>query len=314
VRRAIQNALAGLGALGLAACAGPLYYGDRGAQAGAYVPVQSPQPTASQGGYGGTASDPSTGAWAPELRGAAERAQAGGAWAGSGGQAAGSGSRVIQPGASGVSAPRYGDGGPVRNDPWGSTTALDAPARQLEPGGSGRSLLLQEYQAVLEERDALRLEVDALSNQMQMFQLRITELQEELQGGDMRTVGLEQELDGLRRRVDEVEAENEDLAARLTTAQIRRLEAEKDLIQVLIDNRAGRRTSVDMPASASLSGMPGNEGAGAARPTGTAGASATGNGGYPATNAGRPGAGSGGNAWSGSGGNGAGSASGQGGR
>lgn len=241
----------------LAGCLGPAYYTDPGAGSqGTYVPVQSTANPMAPSPYGGSASDPSTGAWAPEISGAAARAQQGGAWAaGSQGVSQEAASRIVDPGSSGVgtpTAPRYGDHGTTRNDPYGSTTALDAPARQLEPGGTGRPLMLQEYQAVLEERDALRIEVDALTHQLELMQLRIQELQGDLQGGDMRAVGLEQELENVRRQMAEVQAQNEDLSARLVTAQIRRLEAEKDLIQVLIDNQRGLPTSVSMPDSAAL--------------------------------------------------------------
>ncbi|MEO0650273.1 MAG: hypothetical protein AAFZ65_06310 [Planctomycetota bacterium] len=242
-------------------CLAPPYAGAPAAGApGGYVPVQASADPTQPSSYGGSASDPSTGAWAPEIRGAAERSMAGGAWtANSSAQGQVPASRIVSPGSSVGGAPsaaRYGDNGAVRSDPYGAMTQLDAPARELEPGGTGRPLMLQQYQAVLEERDALRIEVDALTHQLQLMQVRIQELQGELQGGDMRATGLEQELESMRRRVLEVEQQNEDLSARLVTAQIRRLEAEKELIQVLIDNQRGQRTSVAMPDSALLGNGP----------------------------------------------------------
>ena len=241
---------------GLTGCLAPYTGAPAAGNQGGYVPVQATADPTQPSQYGGSASDSSTGAWAPEIRGAAERSMAGGAWsANTSAQGQPAGSRIVSPGSSVAGAPsgsRYGDNGAVRGDPYGSTTALDAPARELEPGGTGRPLMLQQYQAVLEERDALRIEVDALTHQLQLMQVRIQELQGELQGGDLRATGLEQEVESMRRRVLEVEQQNGDLSARLVTAQIRRLEAEKDLIQVLIDNQRGKVSRVPMPDSAQL--------------------------------------------------------------
>jgi hypothetical protein len=245
VKRLFKHSLSMLAAATLVGCASPFYPGPIRAGGPGYVPVQSGGGGPYDNAWGPGGPQAVGGAWTPEMRGAAASSQSGGAW---GGEAPSGAARIVEPGSTGAATtPRYGDAGAVQNEPFGSTTALDAPARQLEPGGSGRPLMLQQYQEALEERDALRIEVDALTHQLELMQLRITELQTELQGGDLHATGLEHEIESLRGQVAGLQADNEDLSARLVTAQIRRLEAEKDLIQVLIDNQRGHPTSVRMP-------------------------------------------------------------------
>ena len=239
-------------ALGVASCAGPLYYARPGMNPGA-------QPAGSgqlQGAYSPAQSSGMAG-WTPQVQGGANLSQGGGAYSATpNGRPAAMdpAARVVSPGSTGISAPftpnpgpttpLYGDGGMVHSEPAGSRMALDAPARDLEPGGTGRPLMLQQYQGVLEERDALRIEVQALTGQLELMQDRIVELQNELQAGDFGRAELEQEHSTKDRRIAELETQNADLSARLVTAQIRRLEAEKDLIQILIDAQR------DTPATA----------------------------------------------------------------
>lgn len=264
VHRLASFAFGVLGALSATSCAGPLYgYGAPGAAQG--------YPQGTQGGYPGQPQAPgqaqgqhqnqlqgayspaeSAGmsGWAPQVQAGADLGNGGGAWAATpvgSPAAADRGASIVSPGSTGIGAPftppvgattpLYGDGGLVQANAPGSLTTLDAPARELEPGGTGRPLMLQQYQAALEERDALRIEVQALTGQLELMQDRIVELQHELQGGDFARAELEHERASFQKQLDALSDENEDLSGRLVTAQIRRLEAEKDLIQLLIDSQ-----------------------------------------------------------------------------
>ncbi|QDU69998.1 hypothetical protein [Engelhardtia mirabilis] len=238
--------------LGMASCAGPLYYARPGATPGSQAAgsgqLQQAYSPAQSAGMSG---------WAPQVRGGSELGQGGGAYSATppGQTAAADAARVVGPGSTGITAPftqkpgpttpLYGDGGVVYAEPAGSRMALDAPARDLEPGGTGRPLMLQQYQAVLEERDSLRIEVEALTGQLELMQERIVELQHDLQAGDFGRAELEQVQNTKDKRIADLEAQNADLSARLVTAQIRRLESEKDLIQILID----KQRAVPAPAA-----------------------------------------------------------------
>lgn len=247
-RRIARLTLAALAVLGTASCAGPLYYGGNRPPGNGY-PQGTPNPL--QSAYTPVqAQDPGMTGWSPQVQGGANLGHSGGAYGATPAgvpAAADRGSNVVNPGSTGIGAPftpnpspttpLYGDGGRVQANPIGSRVSLDAPARELEPGGTGRPLMLQQYQAVLEERDALRIEAEALTGQLELMQDRIVELQGELQAGDFGRAELEQLQSTLNGRIGELETENADLSARLVTAQIRRLEAEKDLIQLLIDQQ-----------------------------------------------------------------------------
>ena len=98
----------------------------------------------------------------------------------------------------------------------------------IEPSESGRLYILELYQDVLEERDALLQEVGALTTELERQQGEVDSLRGTLSADQAAVDALKQELALLK-------SENADLVARLTTAQIRRLEAEKMLIQAKIE-------------------------------------------------------------------------------
>lgn len=103
--------------------------------------------------------------------------------------------------------------------------AQGAGAARREVGGeSGRMYLLELYQQVIDERDALNREVHALRADL------------EAQSGALghsqaRVIELEGKLRELSDQAQRLGAENQDMAARLTTAQIRRLQAERLLLE-----------------------------------------------------------------------------------
>lgn len=97
-------------------------------------------------------------------------------------------------------------------------------ARREVGGETGRMYLLELYQQVIDERDslsrevyALRADLEAQSGALGQSQARVIELE-----GTLRQQGEQSQRLGV---------ENQDLAARLTTAQIRRLQAERLLLE-----------------------------------------------------------------------------------
>lgn len=124
------------------------------------------------------------------------------------------------------------DRGAVAAQPPGGVERLGAPARELDTSGGGRLYLLEMYQQALDERDALEMEAAGLTSRLEQLQQRVASLEEERAKERERSREFE-------RAVEELRAENQDLAARLVTAQIRRLEAEKMLIEVRIEQERG---------------------------------------------------------------------------
>jgi hypothetical protein len=121
---------------------------------------------------------------------------------------------------------------------WNGGVVLDgaptqqAPDHGIEPG-QGRMRIIELYQQVLDERDALRDELEATADAMEAAQRQRIELEEENRTLRERVVELENAQASMQ-------AENLDLAARLTTAQIRRLEAERLLLETKIADLRAR--------------------------------------------------------------------------
>jgi hypothetical protein len=99
-----------------------------------------------------------------------------------------------------------------------------APARRDVGGDSGRMHLLELYQQVIDERDDLGREVHALRADVEAQTLA-------LEHSRAQASALEARVRELEAQVARLGAENQDLAARLTTAQIRRLQAERLLLE-----------------------------------------------------------------------------------
>jgi chromosome segregation ATPase len=120
----------------------------------------------------------------------------------------------------------------VASGPEGAAV-VGAATHGVEPAESGRLYILELYQQVLDQRDALQQEVAALHADLELAQKEIEGLGGRATDGESRVGALEQEVASLR-------AENQDLAGRLTTAQVRRLEAEKLLLQAKIEIQRAR--------------------------------------------------------------------------
>ncbi len=129
-------------------------------------------------------------------------------------------------------------------------TAQNAPQeagvadRDLAPSEGGRMYILELYQKAIDDRDALELEVRSVQSELERARQSVTRAQAEQQTAAERVAALEAENQRLL-------AENVELASRLTTAQIRRLQAEK----LLLENRLAelRSTAPTLPAAGTSS-------------------------------------------------------------
>jgi hypothetical protein len=123
------------------------------------------------------------------------------------------------------------DGSIVQQDGSGpivSPVSGDAPLHDIQRTGEGRMYILELYQNVIEERDNLTLEVSALNSELNRTRTALVE-------ADARITALEANVTSLTVERESLEAENMALAGRLTTAQIRRLQAEKILLEIRLE-------------------------------------------------------------------------------
>lgn len=97
-------------------------------------------------------------------------------------------------------------------------------SRGLQESVEGRMHIIELYQSVLDERDQLLTEVDALQGALEKAQQEIQEAQDKF-------AELTTRADALEEAKKQLLAQNKELADRLTTAQLRRLEAEKLLLE-----------------------------------------------------------------------------------
>jgi DNA repair exonuclease SbcCD ATPase subunit len=116
-----------------------------------------------------------------------------------------------------------------------AAAAVDASAQQLardvRPSEDGRTYLLELYQRAIEERDALASDARALTAELERARATLAE-RDRTQAELMRRIA---ELESERERRA---AESFELAARLTTAQIRRLQVEKALLEARLAEAA----------------------------------------------------------------------------
>jgi hypothetical protein len=110
------------------------------------------------------------------------------------------------------------------------------PARDLGDHPGSRVYMLELYQKALEDKGALALQVQALEAELERARAACND-------GDKVRDGLRSQMDALMKERDQLRAETLDLATRLTTTQLRRLEAEKKLLELQIDGQ--RRADAD---------------------------------------------------------------------
>jgi len=140
-------------------------------------------------------------------------------------------------------APLYAwDGGVVDAPAQGVQPAQGEP-RGLEQPAPGRTHIIELYQQVLDERDALTEEVELLRKSLEQTTLALEEETRKSNELDARVAALE-----VSHR--ELMEDNQAIAARLVQAQIRRLEAEKMLLETRIDVEKQREAEAAEAAAA----------------------------------------------------------------
>jgi hypothetical protein len=125
-------------------------------------------------------------------------------------------------------------------EPAAQDVAESGTAGRRDVGAeSGRMYLLELYQQVIDERDSLSREVYALRADLEAQSGALGQSQ-------ARVIELEGELRVQQAEVQRLGAEGQDLAARLTTAQIRRLQAER----LLLEHKLGLQKEREAQAAA----------------------------------------------------------------
>lgn len=176
-------------------------------------------------------------------------------------------SKAVEPGSTGVATgmggaqaqalhgeravPFRSDGGATQAAPQGSLQAMDVPTRQLPEAVQSRSLLIDDYSKALDERDALRGENQALIEQIRNLEVQLLAAQKGLGAGEGQAREMQERADSLQYQLERSEQERADLEARLVTAQIRRLEAEKSLLEAWIEAEQWRARAAASDASRS---------------------------------------------------------------
>lgn len=137
----------------------------------------------------------------------------------------------------------YGrDGNPVQSAPASESD----PRHDVAPADGSRMHLLEIYQRTVEEKEALAREVEGL-------QSALTHSAETQSALEKERDAARADVERLQRELAAAKTDNADLAGRLVTAQIRRLEAEKLLLETRID--VLRREGA-VPASAPVEQAP----------------------------------------------------------
>jgi hypothetical protein len=109
-----------------------------------------------------------------------------------------------------------------------NATSRGASAKDGQASG-GRLTILELYQKTLDERDALVRELEVVRAELDQTRRALDESQRRAEQLQQHSSADDQETQRLR-------AENLELAARLATAHIRRMEAEKELLETKLAN------------------------------------------------------------------------------
>lgn len=126
-----------------------------------------------------------------------------------------------------------GASGAVTGQQPGTVTSMNTPPRGVDTGAS-RAHLFEQFGRLEEDRDALRQQVEALTAELGRIQIEAQQRAEVEERSQLETANLRAQIERLEEVNRQLSRENEDLAGRLLTAQIRRLEAEKALLENLI--------------------------------------------------------------------------------
>lgn len=129
---------------------------------------------------------------------------------------------------------RPADGSPVGASAPGAVTQTTHPMNDGvtgDPGvGGSRDTMLERYLALVEELEILRPENEDLHLALEMSEMRANDFSEQLKT-------LQMAYDELGKSKQAADSQTFDLAARLATAQIARLEAERALLEATLEWR-----------------------------------------------------------------------------
>jgi hypothetical protein len=129
--------------------------------------------------------------------------------------------------------PALRDPGVVASPPQGRVVTEEGTPRGLETPPAGRMHIIELYQQVLDERDALSAEVERLREELDATRLA-------LDGKTAANEDLSTRLASVQAAHQALMADNQSIAARLVQAQIRRLEAEKMLLETRIESERSK--------------------------------------------------------------------------
>lgn len=133
--------------------------------------------------------------------------------------------QVVEP----VMPTLYGrDGSPVTAQPAGTVINDRQPTHELEEPDGSRMYILELYQQAIEARESLEMEVEALTAALDKAN---DALEETAYRADELLLRVEKQ----QNEIERLEGQGLELASRLTTAQIRRLEAEKLLLEAKLE-------------------------------------------------------------------------------
>ena len=125
----------------------------------------------------------------------------------------------------------YGrDGSPVSTQRGGTVDPDRRPTHDIDSPDGSRMYILELYQEAIDSKESLELEVEALN-------AALDKANDVISQNEGRITELQALLESMRADVIRLQAEGDDLASRLTTAQIRRLEAEKLLLEAKLEWR-----------------------------------------------------------------------------
>ena len=128
----------------------------------------------------------------------------------------------------GAPAVLYARDGSVVQGGGGTSVQTSGPAAERLPQEGSRTFMLELYQKAIDEKEALALEVRNLEATLQKSR-------SELAAALKEKAELQQKHDALEAERARLQEESFDLSGRLVTAQIRRLEAEKILLESKIE-------------------------------------------------------------------------------
>ena len=123
----------------------------------------------------------------------------------------------------------YGrDGSPVATQRPGTVDTGRRPTHELDSPDGSRMYILELYQQAIDEKEALEVEVTALTAALEKANDAIEQYEQRL-------TDLQAMLENRNAEVARLRTEGDELANRLVTSQIRRLEAEKLLLEAKLE-------------------------------------------------------------------------------